>query len=282
MVNVAVLMTCHNRRDKTITCLKEFFNTRKPKDHLFEIFLVDDGSTDGTKSAIETSFPKVRIIQGDGTLYWNQGMRLAWKTAIEKGNFDFFIWLNDDVILDKIALIELFESYHEILGKNAKESIIVGACRISDSEDIFSYGGRSENGKVIPNGEIQQCKYINGNIVLIPHAVYSCLGNLSDSYTHAMGDFDYGLRAVNAGFKNYTTRCYIGSCEINNVQDCFNPAVSFRKRLKHFHSPNGLNIREYVVFRRKFWGNRWILDFFKAYIKVLFPQLYGRIKKDEF
>ena len=79
---IAVLLTCHNRKDKTLLCLKALYDQEGlNSDYLIEVFLVDDASTDGTAAAIKDKFPLVNIIQGNGYLFWNQGMRLAWKTA---------------------------------------------------------------------------------------------------------------------------------------------------------------------------------------------------------
>ena len=45
---IAVLLTCHNRKVKTISCLKSLYEATLPKGFSLEIFLVDDGSVDGT------------------------------------------------------------------------------------------------------------------------------------------------------------------------------------------------------------------------------------------
>lgn len=277
-MKIAVLMTCHNRVEKTLLCLQSLFKASLPKNYKLEVFLVDDGSTDSTSKIVQENFPKINIIQGDGNLFWNQGMRLAWKTAVKTKEFDFYLWLNDDVELDEIALKELVDCHYDVLSEYRQESIVTGACKNSKTENKFSYGGRTEFENVIPNGKLQQCKYINGNVVLIPKKIYKILGNLSSDYTHAMGDFDYGLRSIEAGFNNYTTTQYVAICPTNFKPQWSNPNVSLKKRLKLFQSPRGLNYKEYIIFRKKFWGNRWIIFAVKAYVKVLFPSLYDIIK----
>ena len=89
-MKIAVLITCHNRKAKTVACLHALFANDLPKDYSLEIFLVDDGSTDGTEQAVRGRYPKVNIIKGDGNLYWNGGMRVAFADAIEQG-FDIFL-----------------------------------------------------------------------------------------------------------------------------------------------------------------------------------------------
>ena len=89
--NIAILVTCYNRRDKTIQCLKNLFSQAGIKeDFTIEVFLVDDGSSDGTSEAVNMQFPQVHIIPGNGSLYWNRGMHLAWQKAKESADFDYF------------------------------------------------------------------------------------------------------------------------------------------------------------------------------------------------
>ncbi|KOH46926.1 glycosyltransferase family 2 protein [Sunxiuqinia dokdonensis] len=276
---IAVLLTCHNRREKTLLCLKALFQARLKPNYKADVFLVDDGSTDRTGEAVKENFPKIHVIQGDGSLFWNQGMRLAWDTASRNGNYDFYLWLNDDTILDESALEELLNCYQKAFHKDQRPSIIVGACESDAQNNDFTYGGRNEEGAVLPNGDLQICKYMNGNAVLVPQAVFEKLGNLSPEYTHGMGDFDYGLRAQNDGFVCYTTRKYIAVCPRNEgVGAWCNSQTPISKRWELLYSPKGLNLKEYNIFRRKFWGWRWIIYAIKAYLKILFPLFYSSLK----
>jgi GT2 family glycosyltransferase len=276
---IAVLLTCHNRKDKTLQCLNALLTQEGLEvDFEIEVFLVDDASIDGTATAIEIQFPAVNIIHGNGNLFWNQGMRLAWKTATETIDYDFYFWLNDDTILDTNALVNLIEIYRKATALEQKEVLITAACRAGFGTDSFSYGGRTDAGAVLPNGKLQSCTYINGNAVLIPKAIYKEVGNLSDDYTHGMGDFDYGLRALAAGFRSYTTTDYIATCPTNEgIPGWCNPSLPLQKRWELLHSPLGLNINEYIKFRKKFWGIRWISFTIKAYAKMLNPKLYKKI-----
>lgn len=272
---IAVLLTCHNRREKTITCLKSLFEATLPEEFSLDVFLVDDGSIDGTSNAVLEQFPSVNIIQGSGNLYWNQGMRLAWETATETKDYEFYLWLNDDTNLDANALIELVVCSKEALKIENRPVIITGACRNTDDKKEFSYGGRTDTGPVLPNGSLQKCKFINGNAVLVSNEIYQKLGNLSPDYTHAMGDFDYGLRALKAGFSCYTTKRYIATCEIPEGFPAWcNPKTPLLKRLKLLHSPKGLNVKEYIIFRKKFEGKKYILFSIKVYLRVIFPNFY--------
>ena len=273
-------MTCHNRRETTLKCLGSLYGQTLPDGVDLKTYLVDDGCTDGTGTAVRELFPDVNILKGDGNLYWCGGMRLAWEIAAKSKAFDYYLWLNDDTLLMKIALNEILSDYQYVLNTERKGAIIIGACQKDDKgEAQFSYGGKTENGKVIPNGQLQKCKYINGNVVLISDEIYAVLGNISSDYTHAMGDYDYGLRAINAGINCYTTKHYIAVCPRNDLSKWCDPNTALLRRLRLLHSPKGLNIKEYIVFRKKYWGRRWIVFTLKVYLRALSPSFYSKVKK---
>ena len=111
MINLAVLITCHNRRAKTIKCLKALFNQADTKNIRIKVFLVDDGSTDKTSNEVMALFPEVVIIQGDGNLFWARGVALAWKESLKsKEIFDYYLWLNDDTFLYNTAIKQLLDN----------------------------------------------------------------------------------------------------------------------------------------------------------------------------
>ena len=107
---VAVLLTCHNRKAKTLDCLASFYRAVFPAGYTFDIFLTDDGSTDGTKDAVKKLYPQITIINGSGNLFWAGGMRLAWETAMGEYSYDAFLLLNDDVMLNSRFLLNLMKT----------------------------------------------------------------------------------------------------------------------------------------------------------------------------
>lgn len=279
--HLAILLTCHNRREKTIVCLRNFYNVDIPNGINVEVYLVDDGSIDGTSEEIHQMFPEVNIIKGTGNLYWNGGMRLAWYSAIDSGiDFDYFLWLNDDTFIFKYALEELFSVFENALKVDCKPPLITGACQESKDNAIFSYGGRTNKGPVLPNGKLQKCRRINGNFVLIPKAIYIKVGMLSEKYTHSMGDFDYSVRVIENGFNCYTTTRFIGICKTNEgIPIWCNPEKPLKQRWSHFHHPTGINIKEYKTFL-KVHSKNWKLEIIKVYLKMLTPKLYRIIAKE--
>ena len=70
MRNLAVLMTCHNRRENTLKCLKALFLNAIPEDIHIKVFLVDDGSNDGTAEVVSEQFPGVVLFWAGSVFIW--------------------------------------------------------------------------------------------------------------------------------------------------------------------------------------------------------------------
>lgn len=265
---IAVLLTCHNRKEKTLACLDSLLKADLPSYHGLEIFLVDDGSTDGTSVAILEKFPSVNIIKGKGSLFWNQGMRLAWDTASKKQDFDYYLWLNDDVEIYSNSILNSIKSSNQ----KGNESIICGATE--DQSNVCTYSAyrrisKYKFEKLSPSNCAQYCEVFNGNFVLIPSFVFNILGNLDSSFTHSLGDFDYGLRGVKKNIKSFLLSNYIGQCESNDYIDSINKK-SIIKRLKKIYSPLGNNPIEHFKYNNRHFGLYFAIKIFISnHLKII-------------
>ena len=276
-------MTCHNRVSETLACLEALYISAKNIIVNINVFLVDDGSKDNTYEKVSATFPKINIIRGSGNLFWNQGMRLAWSTACKNAEYDFYLLLNNDTFLNSDGLKIIFDNYFGYKTEFKKEAIVVGACSESTECNVLSYGLRMMNNDIIyPNENFKCGDLMNGNCVLISRKIFKSIGLLSENYTHAMGDIDYGLRAIEAGFYLITTTKFVATCESHNSLPVWcNSKKSFKQRWQSLHSPLGLNINEYKIFRKRFWPEVYIISILKIYFRCLFPSIYTKIINSE-
>lgn len=268
---IAVLLTCHNRREKTLDCLSQLFRASLPVGFIIKVYLVDDGSTDGTSEAVNKYFPQVTIIQGNGHLYWNKGMNLAWSHAA-KSDFDYYLWLNDDTIIEENAIITLLK----ISNSKENQSIICGTCKSVQNGKI-TYGGYNlaSRGQNINSGNIEKCDYFNGNLVLVPKAVYIQVGNLDPVFVHSLGDYDYGLRAKKLNISSWVTGEAIAICERNNLPNWANPKNSLKHRLNAFYTPLGAAPFTYFIYANRHFGLlKAIKTFIAQHIRVLLPRFW--------
>ena len=272
---IAVLMACYNRKEATLACLSSLFSQELPPHVSVTVFLVDDGSTDGTASAVAREYPNLIVLHGSGSLYWCGGMRLAWQQAL-RSRFSRYLWLNDDTTLTPGALKALLQVDREGMG------IVVGSCCDPVTGD-HTYGGRiRENAGVrLPTQPLKPtavplpCESMNGNIVLVAHRVVREIGILSPAYTHFRADVDYGLRAQEKGIAIQVAPGYLGTCARHEQSIPWtDPQVPFRQRVRAMCSPKGIPPREWYVYVRRHTGRRWPLYFIKPFVRVLMPSLW--------
>jgi len=272
-MQIAVLLTCHNRRALTVGCLETLSAQRLPPHTELTVYLVDDGCTDGTAAAVSKRFPETRIVPGDGSLYWCGGMRLAWQSAAAASDYDGYLWLNDDVSLFPAALSTLLSCSRRAAAAG-RPGIIVGTTCDPDDGGRPTYGGRRGKSVLGPSGEMQPCETMNGNIVLVPRAVFSKVGSLSPDFRQMFGDFDYGFRARKAGFEIWAAPGFLGECRENPCPPWADPSVPFVRRWRAVHGPKGYPPRENYIFSRRHYGWRGLVRLLKIYLRVLFPGLW--------
>jgi GT2 family glycosyltransferase len=273
---IAVLMTSFNRREVTLKSLASLFRQQKAEAIRFAVFLVDDGSTDGTGDAVNSLFPQVKVLQGNGTLFWNGGMRVAFAAAVRE-SFDAYLFLNDDTTLYSDALKNIIVCASRWLAAGGP-AIVVGSTKSPDSGK-HSYGGiamrpdgfvlRLE--KVTPDESLAiGCDTMNGNVALIPSEIAAVVGNLDKRFHHQFGDLDYGLRAKRAGFNVVVAPGYAGECLSNSPNGTWrDSSLTFRKRWKNLTSPKGVPLGEWFFFTRRHYGWRWPYYAISPYLKTI-------------
>lgn len=275
MTRLAILITCHNRKDVTLKSLRALSLAALPASVEKTTFLVDDGSTDGTEAAVRTQYPSVRVIKGDGNLFWNAAMRLAWSRAAQE-RFDFYLWLNDDLPLLPDAIVRLLAEYEKHASTYSGKLILVGKSLCPDTGDV-TYGGYAHapgisrlSWRRLTKDEIF-CDTMNGNCVLLPQRCVTDIGMLSGKYRHAFGDIDYGIRARRAGYVIIECAQHIG-LQVQNFQlySGARLSLSIKNVGRVFLDPKGVPIKEWWIFCRDNAGPLWLVNFATRYVKIFF------------
>ena len=276
-MRTAALLTSFNRRTTTLASLERLMGQRC--NFNLSIFLVDDNSSDGTADAVEANLPEVRLIRGNGDLFWCGGMRAAFGAALRE-DFDFYLWLNDDTILDPDALDRLFAAYAAVEDEKA---IIVGSTQDPETGEL-TYGGVVRTSRlhplkfriIEPADHPLPCDTVNGNFVLIPRAVAAVTGNMSE-FRHSMADYDYGLRARAAGCSIYVAPGTLGKCSRNSDLGTFRDGNRpLSKRWEQLLSKKGLPPRDYLRYSRRHAGLLWPMYWAMPYVRVIFSSIFGR------
>lgn len=250
-MKILVLLTCFNRKDKTIKCIETL---REQENYDWKFIVVDDNSTDGTSEALE-NYDNLIFIHGSGNLFYSQGMRLAIERGKKELNegYDFVLMVNDDVVFYKDSIRKLISYLNDDYG------IMVGATEYNGE---LSYGGVIRNSyfrpsyKMVMSGEKKiTCDTFNANCVLIPASIFRMLDNIDSAYHHAMGDYDYGLEAGRKGVTIYVSNFFVGTCPRNSIIGTWSDrSLSRRQRIKMKESPKGLPFKCWFYYLKKNFG----------------------------
>ncbi|GAA4141996.1 hypothetical protein GCM10022216_22490 [Sphingobacterium kyonggiense] len=293
-MNIAILITVFNRVEKTLACFTSLrYSLKNSKDVHIKVFLTDDGSTDGTKEKVLTSFPDldIEILPGSGQLFWNGGMINSWREAVKEGDFDGYLWLNNDSIILPNLWEELIAADKYSKSQFGKGGIYVGST-YNLSKTNISYGGFNFINKwtlkdefVIPNGEFQACEAAHGNITYVSNDVVKTEGVFYEGYIHSGGDHDYSYLAHKHGYPVFILRDYVGICENDHKENYGSDfkSLSMKERFKYLKSPLGYNLKNTLIFQRRCFPYRYIPVLIAGYFKALFPNLsffiYRQLRK---
>ncbi len=280
-VHIAILITVFNRRQKTIECLKRLYSQQLKQGVRLEIFLTDDGSTDGTSEAVKNQFPDVKLYKGSGSMFWAGGMRSTWEKALPT-NADFYLLINDDTLLIDHAistLISCVEKYNEPV-------ICIGST-VNEDTGKTSYGGSRLTSKTQWKSKMLEapatetdCDFANANIMLVPKDIVNAIGILSKDYTHGLADYDYTLQAKKAGLRVIIAPGFLGSCEDDHGNNWKGEKVPLKERVKYLKSPKGLAYHEYLLFIRRHFPLSYPVAFVKLWLKTFFPFLWDAFKNN--
>lgn len=282
MQKLAVLLTCFNRKDKTVKALTALYaaHNESARNLDMSIYLTDDGSTDGTAEAVASNFPKVNILKGTGSLYWAGGMRNSWSKARE-GNYDAYLLLNDDTNVYTNLFEAVSKTNDFALSNYDKTGVYIGTTVDANSKKV-SYGGSVFTNRFLakmkrlrPSNSPIPCQLGNANIMWVSGNVTDAIGILSEGYVHGMADYDYTLRATKKNFPVLIMPGVVGEC----VNDHSNRYLKFfklslKERFKMLYNPIGFDFISQTYHMRKHFPFRYPFFVMVGYLKVLFPKLY--------
>lgn len=229
---VYIIIPVHNRKNITIGCLKHLQSTGDLQRYF--IVIVDDGSTDGTKAAIQAMYPDAIVLPGNGNLWWTGAVVMGMEYAYQQGA-EYFIWLNDDCLPNPETLPQLVEFM-----KNHPNTIVAPTCYIEQDNLLVKKenGAKGQIAYAASPGEVIEVDCMSGWCVGIPTTVVNKIGFPEpNKYPHYCGDDMYLLKATRSGFKAYLVGALqaklVGAVHENiSFQKYFRQDVSFTNSLQ--------------------------------------------------
>jgi len=227
---VTVQVINFNGGEKIIRGLNKVFEMNFP---LFEVIVIDNGSTDGSKEKIKKMFPQILLVENKknlgSVLAHNQGFKLA------RG--EFILSLDDDAVVSR----DLLTSLLKIIEKDKLIGIIVPKLYYFKRPTTFNstgffldpfFGktkdlgiGKQDCGQLDFQREVD---YVPSAVILLRKEVINNVGGMNEDYFVYYEDVDWCKRIRDAGYK------IIYTPTAKAWHDCKTPSELSKFRVYHY------------------------------------------------
>jgi len=206
---VAVVVLSWNGRDDTLGCLASLAAVSYPE---LATIVVDNGSSDGLREALEAAFPAVELVRSELNLGFAGGCNLGIRRALERGA-RYVLVLNNDVEVDPGFVGALVEEARrrpdagalcsKVLYLDPPDLIWFAGARFDPRS---GYNGRQRGYRERDDGrfdEVVESDRACGAAMLLPRAVLEEVGLFDPELFAYSEDTDWSLRARAAGHRVY-------------------------------------------------------------------------------
>lgn len=183
-------------------CLSSIFNS----DHPVDVFIIDNGSSDGTQEIITKNFPGVHLVQSKTNLGFGAANNIGIAAALKKGA-DYIFLLNQDTYFFKCSLKSLIDQI------NSDKSIgVISPVHLAGDEKnldfFFAKCMRPENtpsilGDFFKNeiGELYESNFVNAAAWFVRADVFRKLGGFHPVFEHYGEDDEFIMRIKKDGLR---------------------------------------------------------------------------------
>ncbi len=182
-ISLSIIIVNYNTfkltRDTINSCISE------PTRYTYEIFLVDNKSTDDSLFQLKEYFKKeisrgtIKVIENDE----NRGFANANNLAIEKASGDFILLLNSDTLACKRSFPNPANSFYKLFNINT-----------GSSKADYNLTGLDDNG-------VYEIDCLTGAFMLVRKTTIEDIGLLDDTFFMYGEDIDWCYRIKKAGWK---------------------------------------------------------------------------------
>ncbi len=208
---LSVVTALYNCLDYTKAYLASLEETLDGVGIHYEVILVDDGSSDGTREFLATLGGPYRVILNAENL----GYAGANNRGVQAAKGEVLALLNNDLVLTGRWLEPMLKGLETL-----PEAGIVGNIQMSTSTGLVDHAGVffDRNGrpaharkgrKAIPKGEFREWYAVTAACIVLRKSVFEEIGGFDEGYRNGTEDIDLCVRLRKAGYKHYVANTSI-------------------------------------------------------------------------
>jgi GT2 family glycosyltransferase len=212
VVDISIIIVNWNTRQLLLDCIASIYATVHAA--AFEIFVVDNGSTDGSVEAVAGKYPDVKIIENAR----NEGFAKANNAAIRGMTGEYAVLLNSDTILKEQALDGMlaFMRLHPEAGMCGPQLLFRDGSRQTSMGIFPDYLSELTSASIVrllraekrPNNHIVHSEpvpvdFIIGACMFVRKAAIDSIGMLDEEYFFFYEEIDWCYRMKRAGWLVY-------------------------------------------------------------------------------
>ena len=195
-MELSIVIVNWNTRELLRECLDSIYSTIAETS--FDVWVVDNASTDGSIDMIKADYPKINLIENTK----NEGFGRANNRGISASEGDFVLLLNSDIVLTENAV----DTIRSRLSENPK----VGAlgCRLtgpdgSVQENLhfkFPHGPSLKTGQTHLKEGVEEAAWLWAALIMVKREVFDEIGVFDEDFFIFYEDTDWCRRARQAGW----------------------------------------------------------------------------------
>lgn len=195
---VDIMISTRNRRPDLLKTIENLKSSNFP---LNQIFIIDDGSTDGTATAVENEFPTVNVFKNEKSKGYIHNRNILLENSTRK----YILSLDDDSNFINISDLKFAVSSLE---KDKIAGIFAFAIR-EQLEPVASVP------KDVKRPLTYYCKSFTGCGFLFKKGMLNAVGKLKEELSFYGEELDFSIRANQKGYKIITN----SSCIVHHRVD---------------------------------------------------------------